>query len=274
MRHNKKRNTAFLFEVLVCELTKAIIHGDLQKQEKTRNIISKHFSKGKPLHENLSTYRVILETRGEDKNFAERILNEMKSQRKFILDDSVFQSQTDLIKDMNVEYTKSVFSNFVPNYKSLATIAQLFNTELPIRDKVLLETRVVEYMCSKPETQQEQNLQPIDNLVYKTFVQKFNDKYSDSLLSEQKILLNRFVGSFQDDGLELKVFLNSEIGRLKEALNSSLELPEISEDSIMLENAKKVILELESFSKREIDQPMIKSILKIQELVKELQDGN
>ena len=111
-------------------------------------------------------------------------------------------------------------------------------------------------------------------LVYKTFVQKFNDKYSDSLLSEQKILLNRFVGSFQDDGLELKVFLNSEIGRLKEALNSSLELPEISEDSIMLENAKKVILELESFSKREIDQPMIKSILKIQELVKELQDGN
>ena len=274
MRHNKKRNTAFLFETLICELTKAIVYGDLQKQKVTRSIISKYFSKGMPLHENLSTYMTILDTRGEEKNFAERILNEMKSQRKFILDDTVFESQSELIKDMNVEYSRNVFSNFVPNYKSLATIAQMFNQEMPIKEKVLLETKIINFMCSKPEARKEENLQPIDNLVYKTFVQKFNDKYSDSLLSEQKVLLNRFVGSFQDNGLELKIFLNSEVGRLKEAMTKCLEVREIVEDQAMLQNAKRIIEELSSFSTREIDDSMIKSVLKIQELVKELEHGN
>ena len=32
MKHNKKRNTAFIYEMLVRELTKAIVHKDLGKK--------------------------------------------------------------------------------------------------------------------------------------------------------------------------------------------------------------------------------------------------
>ncbi len=49
-------------------------------------------------------------------------------------------------------------------------------------------------------------MQPIDNIVYKTFVSKFNDKYSDSLISEQKELLNKYIVSFVDNGIEFKTF--------------------------------------------------------------------
>ena len=43
MKHNKKRNTAFLYECLIKELTKAIVREDKKRQTITKNIL-KEFS--------------------------------------------------------------------------------------------------------------------------------------------------------------------------------------------------------------------------------------
>ena len=37
MKHNKKRNTAFLYECLIRELTKAIVRENVEKQQKSRS---------------------------------------------------------------------------------------------------------------------------------------------------------------------------------------------------------------------------------------------
>jgi len=50
MKHNKKRNTAFLYETLVQELTKAIVSKDEEKHQSILLILKEHFSKGKLLH--------------------------------------------------------------------------------------------------------------------------------------------------------------------------------------------------------------------------------
>ena len=57
---------------------------------------------------------------------------------------------------------------------------------------------------------------PIDN-IYKSFVKRFNQEYSDKLLPSQKELLNKFVTSFHNNGLELKNYLNEEVGRLRKS---------------------------------------------------------
>jgi hypothetical protein len=269
MRHNKKRNTAFLFEALIAEMTKAVVQGDLKKQARTRRIISKHFKKGTALHEELQLYKAILETRGLERIVAEKLIFEVKAQRKFILDGDVFEEQTELVRDMGEEYSKSVFANFVPNYKDLATLAQLFNPSVPVKDRVLLESKVVNYLSSEPKPVEE-NMKPIDNLTYKTFVSKFNEKYSETLTEQQKKLLSRYISSFSDNGLELKIYLNEEIGRLKEEMQKNLDSQELSEDKTMKENAKRVLSELNSYSKKEIDSGMIQSLLKIQDLVLEM----
>ena len=49
------------------------------------------------------------------------------------------------------------------------------------------------------------------NIPYKIFVNKFNDKYQTTLLKEQKELLTHYIASFADNGMGLKIFLNSEI---------------------------------------------------------------
>ena len=66
-KHNKKRNTAFLFEALVREMTKAVVRGDDERKKKVLKIVKKHFAKGKPLYEELQIYKSIYETKSADK---------------------------------------------------------------------------------------------------------------------------------------------------------------------------------------------------------------
>ena len=114
----------------------------------------------------------------------------------------------------------------------------------------------------------ESNLKPIDNLVLKSFIGKFNEKYSDDLLSEQKLLLSHYISSFSDNGLQLKMFLNEELGRLKSELKNSLNLKEIYSDAAMFEKVEKLIEKLNSFYEVDINESMLKQILKTQNLVK------
>jgi hypothetical protein len=51
MKHNKKRNTAFLYEILVKELTKSIIREDKERQAIVRKILVEFFNKGPVLRE-------------------------------------------------------------------------------------------------------------------------------------------------------------------------------------------------------------------------------
>ena len=122
-------------------------------------------------------------------------------------------------------------------------------------------------MCDT-STIDEKNLKPIDNLVLKSFIGKFNEKYSNDLLSEQKLLLSHYISSFSDNGVQLKMFLNEELSRLKTELKKSLSLDEISSDSIMCEKINTLMEKLNSYSKVAIDEKMLRQILKTQNLVK------
>ena len=116
------------------------------------------------------------------------------------------------------------------------------------------------------------DLQPIDNIVYNKFVERFNEKYGDHLLEEQKELISKYISSFADNGLELKIYLNEEIGRLKSEMNASLDAKEIKEDVDMLSKTKKVQALLESSRARHIDASLIEDVAKIQALVKEINE--
>ena len=113
---------------------------------------------------------------------------------------------------------------------------------------------------------------PIDNLVYKSFVKKFNSEYGDKLLEEQKILLTNYITSFVDNAVELKLYLNEEVTRLKTALNEVKEKSEIKNDSMLLAKTDKVINKLENLKETNINESVLRTVLSTQKLVKELSD--
>lgn len=271
-RHNKKRNTAFLFEALVKEMARCVLRKDGKRQTATAQIIKEHFTKGSALYEDLQLYRAISETKDVSEEVARRIVFEARRKSSMLNTRLVFKEQSDLIRKINMTLGTDVYANFVPNYKNLASIAQLFSDNTSVKKTVLLEDTLVESMLEKPQVE-ETKMEPIDNLVYKTFATKFNEQYSGKLSDEQREVLTRFVYSISDNGVSLKSYLNEEVGRLRLAVESSYSMDEIQRDSRMLESAKKVVSFLDSLHKTPLTEREIKKILKVQELVREVSEN-
>ena len=76
--------------------------------------------------------------------------------------------------------------------------------------------------------------------------------------------------SFADNGLQLKMFLNEEIPRLKKTINESLGMQEISDDREMINSTQRVLNLLENFKTEKLNKAKIEQILKIQNLAKEI----
>ena len=270
-RHNKKRNTAFIYEALVRELTKCIVAKDLKRRGIVVSIVREHFAKGSVLRQELDLYKTIYESNDLQKHTCERLISEVKSSHDTLDREQIFKEQTALINKINRSLSKDVFANFVPNYKNLATIAQILNPETSIKHRVLLEGRLAEALSANEDSQPEK-MAPIDNLLYKTFVKKFNEQYTGKLLEEQQQLLSRFIASFHDDGVELNIFLNEEVARLRTILDDCLLSEEIKDDPLLAENTQKVLSILKEVRESEVGPAVIEQILKIQGLVKELVD--
>jgi len=266
-KHNKKRNTAFVFEALTREATVAIIKGDVERKQKVVSIVRKHFADDSILRKDLECYRSLYENQDLDEKTSNKILESVKVSKRLIDPEGLFKQQTELINDINKDLTPDTFNNFVPNYKSLATIAKMFNTNSP-KESVILESKIINGMTGKLE---EQTLEPIDSLTFSTFTKKFNEKYGSSLLKEQKQLLNYYISSFSDDDLETKIFVNNEVTRLKESLRKAIEVEEIANDSEMMRKTNSVIQKLETFHNfNSLNESALLTILKTQELVKEI----
>jgi hypothetical protein len=271
LKHNKKRNTAFVYEALVRELTESVVKNNKNKQNKIVSIIKEHFNRASTLKKELELYQTIYETRDVDKNLAEKIVVQAKQEYGSLDKKKLFQEQSALINKINRTLSSKLYSNFVPNYKSIASVYSIFQQELPVKDRVLLEENIVNQMSASMNIEKTEQ-KPIDSIVYRTFVNKFNEEYSSTLNEQQQTLLNHYVSSFSDNEIELKVYLNEEVGRLKVSIEKSMmQNNTINTDKVLKEKLENVYSILESFQEKKIDTDLLETVLRTQELVEELE---
>jgi hypothetical protein len=235
--------------------------------------MKEHFAKGTELNKELDLYKSVYETKSIEKRLAEKIIVEAKKNYSDLNRKTIFQEQSALINKINKTLSKSLFDNFVPNYKNLASVYSIFQEALPVKDRVLLEENIIQQMSESCATEEEEQ-QPIDNIVYSTFVTKFNDQYSETLSESQKNLLGKYISSFSDNGVELKYYLNEEIGNLKEQLTECKSVPVISEDETLKNKVDQVYSVLDSYKDKEIDSDLIEVVLKTQDLLEEIKQDD
>jgi len=271
-KHNKKRNTAFLYEALVREMTKAVVSQDKERKNNIVDILKESFSSSKILGKELKLYQTILESTDLDAVTAEKLLYKIREAYSELDEQEIYDAQSAVINRINKEIGSDVYNNFVPNYKSIATVSQLFgadSTAVGIKRGVLLEQQVLETLTANTIRESKTEMKPIDNIVFKTFTSKFNETYGDDLLSEQKELLNRYILSFSSD-IDMKIYLNEELGRLHGALQQALATDEIKSDNTMTESTNSVINMIEEFRDTPVDKSLVEKVLKIQNLVHEI----
>lgn len=269
--HNKKRNVSLLYEILIRNLTKSIMEGDGRRKNAIVLIMKQFFSKGKALKEELDLYNILHQTRGMKRETAKRLLVEVsRAYNNFNTNDHQGE-QGKLVSKINKTLGKDVFKTFVPNYRNLATIYQLFNNKLNPRERVILEEKVLDFITSDQEIPVKENVKATNNYTFRMFIEAFNKTYSECLLIEQKELLSRYVVASIDGGVELKIYLNEEIERAKNILKASLEEKFSKEDKEISEKTQIVLKLLESYrEKQDIDKEMLGQLLKIQQLVKDV----
>ena len=268
-KHNKKRNTAFLYEALVRELTKSVVEKNTNRSSKIKSILKEHFRSGKILFGELSCFKALSDEETFDHYTAEKMIFRAKKEYESLDQKAIFKEQSTVIKKINSDLGKEVFNNFVPDYKSYATLAQIFGNKLPVKSRVILEQKILETLTT--ETSTPEKLQPVDNLVVKSFTDNFNKAYSE-LLPEQRVLLTRYITSFEENEADFKMFIGEELKRIQTCIEESLSLQEVKEDDQMVEGTNKVLSQLSQIKVHQINEQQILKILKLQQLVREYKD--
>jgi hypothetical protein len=270
LKHNKKRNTAFLFESLVRELTKTSLKNDNARKKKIMTVIKEFFNKKTVLYSELQLYKSLCENISLDPGLAGKVLQEAKDRHQILNKKDIFNSQTKLIRKINESLGKDVFDNFISNYKDLATAYQIFYKSGNVKSQVKLEQQIVERLQKTTKDVEKQKYKPVSKLAFKNFFNKFNDTYKDSLMNEQKDLIQHYINSFEQDELEFKVFLNEELGRLKNKLSN---ISTDNKNKLVIEKREALLGVLDSFKNKEIDSNILEKILKTQQVVKEITDN-
>jgi hypothetical protein len=266
-KHNKKRNTAFLFEALVKELTKAVVNGNKESQKVISGIIKEHFRKGTKLDQELTLYKQFYETKQFPKEAADKLLQQVKNEHDKLNETEIYDEQSRLIGKINKLVGFQLYDNFVPGYKTLATVSQIFNKSVEPRKKILLEQEILETITTIPE--ERKSVEKIDSLAFRKFVEKFNDTYGKSLISEQKELLSKFITNTDDD-LELKIYLNEELSRIKAEVKVLSENANVKSDADLHKKVGVLARSLNSLKIDNIDDELIKRIMLVQEFIHEV----
>jgi hypothetical protein len=274
-KHNKKRNTAFIYEALVREVVKQSIAKNKQKRNLAISLLKEFFNKNTILYKDLQLYKSILETKEVKEKIAFKILVEAKSVKRSLDPKVLFTEQSKIIKKINKELSPDVFMNYIPTYKYLASIGTLFGDNLNPKQKVLLEEKVLDYMTSsnvKKIVKEEKNP---DNLVMKSFVKRFNATYNKTLLNEQKELINHFINSANPERKpEFELYVDREIERLKHALVENKASDEITKDKNIQTKFNQILSFLKNSNQQKLNESFILKIAQIQELVKEIQTND
>ena len=198
---------------------------------------------------------------------AEKIYDEAATQYTDLDKEKIFNEQSRLINTINKSLSSDVFNNFIPSYTAMATAHQLFNVDLNPKKRVVLRERLLSSMIT-PVLAEGQDFKkvPTDTLAHKLYIKKFNEAFKDTLLESQKTLLSKFINSFADNGLDLKIFLNEEIASIRNVVEEKK-----GDDSKM----ELVIETIDGFRGQWITIDLLKKVLKLQQLAEELQhSGN
>jgi hypothetical protein len=231
IKHSKFKNTGFIFELLVRQITSEIMSSNKSVAEK---ILKEHFNSKKELSKELKLYQYLINEKYNSESKAEQFINTILEARKKIDEKKLTKEKYNLIKEIKETYNLDEFiKSPISNYKTLASIYKIFetvtseesfdptdivssrftiaeniiNTSIQNKDSKIKDAVLEQYR------KQDEDLRAVS---YKLLVESFNNKYKN-LSKEQKTLLREYINNINNTG-KLNEFVNKEVSTLIESL--------------------------------------------------------
>ena len=210
IKHSKFRNTGFLFELLVRQVTSDILNN---RKGIAEGLLKKYFNSKTELSTELKLYQFIVSERYNNENRAERFVDAVVESRTKLDEKKILKEKYNLIKEIKDNYSIEEFlRSQIPNYKVLASVYKIFeyktNTDQNYDPKDFVNTKytLVEHLIGKTPTTKtlsettihtdlKKEDKEIQLLSYKMLIDSFNKKYNN-LNDKQKGLLKEYINSF------------------------------------------------------------------------------
>ena len=272
-KHNKKRNVGVIHEQLVRYVSNAIISGDEKSAKKAISIVTKHFKPGTELHKEFRLFNALVNIPAGNSEVAKLVVNESKNAAKSHNKMRLSNEKSLLIKDINHVLSEEKFYDIrVPNYRFYATVQSLLDSWrgsrlLEISESAKYEHSLVEWLSRKNEQKVNVVNEGHDPLVFKVMLKKFQEKYTKSLLPEQKKIVETALTKDPDALLK-----QVEIAK-NDARTSLVEFKKKCDNGILLEKIEKVIKNIDEFKVTTEEKNLAKT-LQLLELVSELKGGD
>lgn len=214
--HNKKRNVGLVYEFIVRDITKASLSNDQNRINLGKNILKEYFSRNSELLLELKAFKKLQNANFSCKETALRFMDSVKAETK-LNHKKLDVEKTALIHEINknLNTTGEFFNQFVPDYKSFATIQTVLNswtnTEYVKENHSFVHTLedklLVQLTTPRQSIDLKQNLSLADTdnkLVVSLMQKKFEEKYGKLMNERQKNILREFI---MDDKDNLLAFL-------------------------------------------------------------------
>jgi len=228
IKHSKFKNTGFIFELLVRQVTSEIMSG--KSNSIAEKILKESFNSKKELSKELKLYQYLINEKYNSESKAEQFINTICEARKRLDETKLLKEKYNLVKQLKETYDIDEFiKSPISNYKVLASIYKIFETtvldeQFDPKDTVSSRFTIAENIINSSiqnkdskikDAVLEQYKKQDDDLravSYKLLVESFNKKYKN-LSEEQKGLLREYINNINNTG-KLNEFVSDETSKL------------------------------------------------------------
>lgn len=201
-KHNKKRNGCLVYEFLIRLISSSLI--EQSPEAKTAlTLLKKYYKPGTELHKEFRLINSLMKISVSNQHVAASIIGEAKIASRQHDIKKLNEEKSSLIRDINRKLDATTFwDQPVSEYKMFATLQTLINdwrfpSEETLNRQAIYEDRLIQWMTeakTKPEVQEELAGTVGENrLVFKHMMKKLNEKYGESLNTDQKRILREYV---------------------------------------------------------------------------------
>jgi hypothetical protein len=284
IKHSKFKNTGFIFELLVRQITSEIMSSSKSVAE---TILKEHFNAKKELSKELKLYQFLINEKYNSEVKAEKFIDTILDARKQLDEKKLIKEKYNLIKQIKETYGLDEFiKSPISNYKTLASIYKIFevvstNEQFDPTDIVSSRFTIAENIINSSIQNKEARIkdavleeykkqdEDLRAISYKMLVESFNNKYKN-LTEEQKLLLREYINNINNTG-KLNEYISTEIIKL---INELKEVGSKIPDKVTKIKLAETISNIRKIkSVKKIKEQHLSAMMMSYELLKELKNS-